>query len=323
MRGDLIWAEIMQRSLAMEPTRAERMLAVLTRWTRGEPPSEADLLEVKAARDARGKRTSSGARSGSIAVVPLYGVIMPKAGLVTEYSGGTSCQQFTAMLRDAVNDESIGTILIDVDSPGGSVAGVQEAASEVMQARTAKPIIGIANFLAASAAYWIGSQCSEFYASPSAEVGSIGVYMAHQDMSGAFAQEGVKTTLISAGRYKTEASPYGPLSDDAKTFLQGQVDENYRAFTAAVARGRSASVDSVRKGFGQGRVLSADAALKERMIDGIKSFDALIGDLQARPRSTSSGARAFAVLPSSDDPYAVERKRAYERRRRELEFLSL
>lgn len=320
MHRELLLAEAMRTVWAIEPTYGERVLSVLNRWSRGEPASEDDLLDAKAIRDARAKRTAkTSGRSGAIAVIPLYGIIAPKVGLITEYSGGTSCQAFASMLREAVNDETIGTILLDIDSPGGSVAGVQEAASEVMQARTEKPVIGIANFLAASAAYWIGSCCSELYASPSAEVGSIGVYTAHEDVSEALAKQGVKTTLISAGKYKTEGSPYAPLSDDAKKFIQSHIDESYRAFTANVARGRSVSVDRVRNGFGQGRVLSSDAALNEGMIDGIKSFDALVGDLQARPRSTTGAARAFAAAPTLAEKAAW--KRASDRRRRELEIL--
>lgn len=322
MRRELLLAEAMRTVWAIEPTHGERVMSVLTRWSRGEPASDADLLDAKAARDARAKRgTAGGGRSGAIAVIPVYGTIMPKAGLVTEYSGGTSCQQFTAMLRDALSDDSIGTILLDIDSPGGSVSGVQEAASEVMQARTQKPVIGIANFLAASAAYWIGACCTELYASPSADVGSIGVYAAHQDVSEAMKMEGVRTTLISAGKFKTEASPYGPLSTEAKSFMQSQIDEHYRAFTANVARGRSVSVDRVRSGFGQGRVLSADAALQEGMINGVKSFDALVSDLQARPRAVG-GARASVTLPGTQAA-SLERQRAAAARRRDLDILSM
>lgn len=313
MKRELIMAEVFRTAWAIEPAYGERVLAMLGKWSRGESASDADIEAARATRDARTARQSGSRAVRGIAVLPLYGTIAPRANLLMEYSGGTSCQLFGSLLREAVNDESVGQILIDIDSPGGNVAGVQELASEIMQARTQKPIIGIANHLAASAAYWLGSCCTELYASPSAEVGSIGVWTAHQDLSDAYAAAGVKTTLISAGKYKTEGNEFGPLAAEAKAFMQDTVDGYYRAFVAAVARGRGVSVEKVRSGMGQGRCLMADDAKAQGMVDGIISFAALVNDLQARPRSTkSAGSRGNAA--------ALGRIAAM---RREIDILSL
>jgi capsid assembly protease len=322
MKRELLIAEVGRTTWAIEPNYGERVLGVLSRWARGERASDADLQDARAARDGRAARAPRAASGKGIAVLPLYGTIAPRANLVMDYSGGTSCQVFSSLLREALSDDSVAQIIVDIDSPGGSVAGVQELASEIMQARTQKPVIGIANHLAASAAYWLGSCCSELYASPSAEVGSIGVYTAHEDVSKALEDQGVNVTLISAGRYKTEMSPYGPLDPEAKAFIQSSVDAYYRAFTTAVARGRGVSVDKVRTGMGQGRCLQADQALAEKMVDGVIDFNSLVRDMQTRPRSvkglrsTGSSAAAFGY-----DKAAAQRASAA--RQRELQLLSL
>jgi capsid assembly protease len=139
--------------------------------------------------------------------------------------------------------------------------------------------------LAASAAYWVGCAAGEFYVTPGGEVGSIGVWQAHQDYSEAMAAEGVKTTLISAGKYKVEGNPYTPLDAEAQGFMQSRVDDYYAAFTKQVAKGRGVGIDAVRNGMGQGRVLGADAALAENMVDGVMTFDQVVKKMQANAKA--------------------------------------
>jgi signal peptide peptidase SppA len=231
----------------------------------------------RSAREAR-RQSNQGNGGGGIAVLPLYGVVTQRGNMVDDVSGpgSVSTQQFAASLRQALTDESVSQILIDIDSPGGSVYGVAELADEIISARAQKPVIAIANSLAASAAYWIGACASEFYVTPGGEVGSIGVWQAHQDYSKAMVEAGVKTTLISAGKFKVEGNPYTPLDEDAQAFMQSRVDDYYAAFTKAVAKGRGVAIAQVRDGMGQGRVLGAEAALASNMVDGIASLDDVV-----------------------------------------------
>jgi signal peptide peptidase SppA len=150
------------------------------------------------------------------------------------FEGGTSTQQISAALAEANADDSVAQILLDIDSPGGSVSGVQELAAEISASK--KPVTAYANSLAASAAYWIGSAASSFYMTPGGEVGSIGVWMMHQDWSTALKNEGIDVTLISAGARKVEGNPYQPLGKEAQTFMQSRVNDYYGAFTRDVAR---------------------------------------------------------------------------------------
>ena len=280
MNKQLLVAEFLATPWALMPERLNAMYGVIARWSVGNIASDETMQRIqneRLLRDAR-RQTASAISSGGIAVIPLYGVVTQRGNMVDDVSGpgSVSTQQFAAALRQALADETVSQILIDIDSPGGSVYGVSELADEIASARTQKPVVAIANSLAASAAYWIGCSASEFYVSPGGEVGSIGVWQAHFDYSQAFATEGVKPTLISAGKYKVEGNPYAPLDEEAQAFMQSRVDDYYTTFTKAVARGRGVPISQVRDGMGQGRVLGAEAALAQNMVDGIATFDDVV-----------------------------------------------
>lgn len=280
MKNQLLVAEFLATPWALMPERLNAMYGVIARWSVGGVASDETMLRIQTERVLRDTRrqTTSAVSSGGIAVIPLYGVVTQRGNMVDDVSGpgSVSTQQFASALRQALADDTVSQILIDIDSPGGSVYGVSELADEIASARTQKPVVAIANSLAASAAYWIGCSASEFYVSPGGEVGSIGVWQAHFDHSQAFASEGVKPTLISAGKYKVEGNPYAPLDEEAQAFMQSRVDDYYTTFTKAVARGRGVPIGQVRDGMGQGRVLGAEAALAQNMVDGIATFDDVV-----------------------------------------------
>ena len=309
MNKHLLVSEFLTTPWALMPERLQAMTAVLTRWSSDEPPSEDTLFQVNADRVLRDTRKQFASDRGAsnagagIAVLPLYGVVTQRGNMVDDISGpgSTSTQKFTSALRQVLADDTVGQILIDIDSPGGSVYGVAELATEIVKARAQKPVVAVANSLAASAAYWIGCSAGEFYVTPGGEVGSIGVWQAHFDYSKALEEEGVKPTLISAGKFKVEGNPYVPLDPEAQAFMQSRVDDYYNAFIKAVAKGRGVSVADVRDGMGEGRVLGADAALAAKMVDGIATFDDVLAKMQKtvvsqKPPGASRLAQARAAL---------------------------
>ncbi len=284
MKHELLLAEFLATPWALMPERLNAVAAVLARWSQSAPASMDVLAGIdadKVAREARRQQNATAVSGGGIAVLPLYGVVTQRGNMVDDVSGpgSVSTQKFAASLRQALADESVRQILIDIDSPGGSVYGVAELADEIVAARAKKPIIAIANSLAASAAYWIGCSASEFYVTPGGEVGSIGVWQAHFDYSQALATEGVTPTLISAGKYKVEGNPYAPLDAEAQAFMQSRVDDYYLAFCKGVAKGRCVPISQVRNGMGQGRVLGAEAAIDQCMADGVVTFDDIVRKL--------------------------------------------
>jgi len=233
-------------------------------------------------------------QTGVIAVIPIHGMITQRGGGIFEMLfGGTSAEAIGANLALAVGSKDVRGIILDIDSPGGTVGGVAELADQVHAARQQKPIVAISNTLMASAAYWIGSQADRIIATPSSQTGSIGVYAVHLDYSKALEADGITPTIISAGKYKTEANEYSPLTEEAKAAWQGQIDAYYDLFVGAVARGRGRSAKTVRDGFGEGRVLTAEAAVAEHLADEVGTMDravAMVTGMASRRASAMAAA---------------------------------
>jgi capsid assembly protease len=245
------------------------------------------ILSIKKVADAETgavitAKSGEVAPGAAVAVLPLVGTIIPRANFFTETSGAVSVQRFTRALRQALADPEVGSIVIDIDSPGGQVGGVPELAAEIYRARGKKPITAVANTLAASAAYWIGTAADELVVTPSGEVGSIGVVAIHEDISGLLEKEGVDVSLITAGKYKVEGNPFEPLGEEARTAIQGRVDEYYGMFVADVARHRKVSRAAVRDGFAEGRVVGAETAVSLNMADRVATLDQVLSELSQR-----------------------------------------
>jgi signal peptide peptidase SppA len=195
--------------------------------------------EIQARIDAASRGPRAGTQTaGAVAIVPLYGLIAPRANLMTAMSGGTTAEGFVRSFKAAVADPDVTGILLDVDSPGGNVLGIDEAATVVREARGQKPIVAIANHTAASAAYYIACQADELVVTPSGSVGSIGVIGMHVEFSEAERLAGERWTVISYGKYKAEGNSHEPLSEDAQANMQAQADAYGAMFVAAVAKGR-------------------------------------------------------------------------------------
>lgn len=260
---------------AIDERKLNEIQAFLTVKASGFKISKKRRAEIEAA----SQRAPTRARASKVAMIPIYGTIMPKANIMSEFSGGCSLQQASQALAAAVADPSVKAIVLDVDSPGGNVVGVQEFADEVFAARSVKKIYAVANNQMASAAYWIASQANEIIGTPSADVGSIGVFTMHFDKSAAMEAAGVKATIIKAGKYKAEGNETEPLSQEAKDYTQGRVDEVYGMFVSTVARARGITATAVKNGYGQGRSLFAKAAKDAGMIDRIDTMDGVLASL--------------------------------------------
>lgn len=245
--------------------------------------------------DEREPMTAS--KNGAVAVIPLRGIIAHRMGGMNESSGGASAERFTLMVNQAASDESIGHILLDVDSPGGTIPGVMEAADAVWNARQKKPVTAVANSMMASAAYWITSQASEIVAIPSAMdpgIGSIGIFLVHADLTAALEKEGVKVTIIRAGKNKAEGNPWEPLSDETLGLLTNAADAAKSQFVKAVARGRGITPAAVVADYGDGRAFTAKEAKANGLINRIATMDEMMARLLGKK---SAALRAEADVP--------------------------
>ncbi len=183
--------------------------------------------------------------SNGVLTIPVKGMLVddfPYAmgGWITGY------EYVTAAIRRGARDPMVNTIVLDVNSPGGTVSGCFTCADVIYEARQAKPIRAWVNDSGYSAAYALASSATSINLSRTGGVGSIGVIGRHMDYSGALEQAGLKVTFIYAGERKLDGRPELPLSDAAKAEWQKRVDASYDIFVATVARNRGITEEAVR-----------------------------------------------------------------------------
>lgn len=261
-----------------------------------------DVIHRNRERKTAAQQAAPSGEGQVIAVVGLKGVISPRLSDEMDMSGpgGTSAEGFTKRLKAALADPRVGGVIIDVDSPGGAVNGVPEAAAALYETRKGgKPVVAVASPWCASAAYWIASQAPEFVVLASGEVGSIGVYTWHEDLSKALDEKGIKVSLIKSeiSPNKAETHPAFPLADETREHLQGAVDYHGKAFVDAVARGRGVKASDVIEKFGGGRMIVGTEAVALGMADRVGSLDDEIRRMAERlaPAPKAKGKSALAA----------------------------
>jgi signal peptide peptidase SppA len=228
------------------------------------------------------------ARSGSVFVLPLFGTISHRADSV-QSSIGTSAEQFGKEFDAAIGNSSISAVILDIDSPGGSVSGIQELADKIRSRRGEKPIVAVANAGAFSAVYWIATD--ELVVTPSGNVGSVGVVAMHVDQSELDIKDGLKPTYIHAGEHKIEGHPHAPLDAQAHAEIQKRVDRHYSAFVQALAENRNTTGSRVRATFGGGRIFSGKEAVERNMADRVGTLEQVISEMTGSQSSGNRGSR--------------------------------
>ena len=295
---------------AIESGKLQEIIDLLNLRISGGELGEDEIQEIVGRRHDHIKPTG-----GSIAVLPLFGVLAPRMDSMTRFSGGTSLEGFGDSFDEAMANDDIGAIVIHVDSPGGSVQGVEELSTRIFEARGKKRIIAAVDGVIASAAYWVAANADEIVVTPSGLAGAIGVFAMHTEVSKAEAEAGITRTIVKAGKYKAEGNPHEPLSEAAEKHMQGRVDEFYGMFVEAVARARGVDEKRVRNGYGEGAVLTATQALAAGMVDRLGTLEEVLGELGVES-SALRGSRAEAddgvdiaatgihsgILPAPDAP---------------------
>lgn len=293
---------------AMEPAALGVVLQIISERASGYRPSLDEIRERIGTVERAEPDSETG---GPVRVIDISGPIIPRASLMSEISGAASLEALNDELRDAVQSEDVKSILLRIDSPGGSAFGLPEFAAALRAARDVKPVVASVDAMAASAAYYIASQASEVYVTPSGAVGSIGVYTAHEDTTGLQEKLGVKTTLVSAGEYKTEGNPFEPLTDEARAELQSKVDAFYGMFVGDVAKGRGTTRKVVEESYGRGRVVLANDAVEAGMADGVLAYTDVLSRLEklatrvARSEPDAPSAAAATRISIEPEPSAA------------------
>lgn len=275
------------------PEKLAELQAIYSTHLRGEK-IDLEAVEARLGRPLANDQQDYTVQEGGIAVLSLSGAISPKANMLTRVSGMASAQMFTKQIQSMAADPRVRGVVLDIDSPGGSVFGIPEAGAAVRALAAEKPTVACSTGMMCSAAYWIGSSAGSLYASGETDmIGSIGVVATHsydpRNTSG-------QVTEVTAGKYKRIASDTAPLSDEGRAYLQQQVDHLYSAFVDAVAKNRRASAEDVIKHMADGRVFIGTQAVDAGLVDGIATVDALVERMANDPQKFAARRKAvFAV----------------------------
>ncbi len=293
-----------QTAWAMDSDVLSRMSGVVTRWMSGERATAEEIASITAARDSRPSVSRSGlVTQNGVGIVPIHGVIAKFASQVNGQSQprGIGIDSVRAMFREALANPNVSSILLDVDSPGGSAAGVAEMAEEI--AASPKPVIAVADGMMASAAYWLASGASRIFASKSAAVGSIGVYTALVDDSARVHNQGMRVEIVRAGANKGRTEIGQPITDASRGEAQRSVDAIYGLFVDAVSAGRDVPRERALE-LADGRLHIGSDAVSVGLADEIGSFEVALraasamvaGEEPEGKKMTEEKAGAVAVV---------------------------
>lgn len=212
-----------------------------------------------------------------VAILPVTGPVMRYANLFSKISGATSIDVLATDFNQAIANPDVKAIVLNIDSPGGTVAGVNEFADMIYAARGKKPIISYVSGMGASAAYWLASSADEIVIDATASVGSIGVVSVQNDDTERKAKAGIKEIQIVSSlspRKRPDLS-----TDEGRADVQAMVDSIAKVFFQTVARNRSVTTDTVLTDYGQGGLLVGADAVNAGMADRVGSLEQVIAGL--------------------------------------------
>lgn len=261
---------------ACEPQRMRAMVEQVRSMDLAAHVAEgAAMVEPQAAFVAEGGVEIDYDRDEKLLIAEGGVALIDLSGVMTKYGSSLSTAGSTVVARQrlarAMKSSKVKSILLRIDSPGGSVSGVDDLARDVAAANQVKPVTAYIEDIGASAAYYVASQAGQVLANASAVVGSIGVFMLIYDYSGEAAQLGIKAVLIKAGEMKGAGAPGTEITEAQKDEWQREVDEAYAMFVMSVARGRGMD-ESAARALADGRVWGVQDAQDKGLIDGVMTF---------------------------------------------------
>jgi signal peptide peptidase SppA len=244
-----------------------------------------------------------------VAVITIQGSLVSGSSGYMRMFGVVGYADIQDALLQAVSDKSAKSILLNIDSGGGAVAGVNDAGKLVAEVNKVKPVVTYTGGMMASAALWLGSSASKMYASETAITGSLGVLMVHASRARQLENDGIKVTVIRAGKDKALMNPYEDLTDKAMEDAQSKADALYDVFLSHVADSRGMSLTAADAAFGQGREFVGKQAVKAGLIDEVGSLtDAFMyaKSLQSSANKPAVRTKGEATAEVQDDNQAQE-----------------
>lgn len=273
----------------IEPAAAETILAVLDGRIGDIRMSR---FEGEAAFTREGRWKGYQVTPRGTAIVPIVGELVNRGAYLGASSGLVSYEGVRQQLKNAVNDPAVRAVVLDIDSPGGMVAGCAETAALVREISKTKAVVACANSDTCSAAYAIASGANAIVATESSRVGSIGVLFVHANRQRELDKKGIDVTIFQGGKHKTDGHPFGPLSAEVAAEIQGNIDAHYDAFVKLVVAGRpQMSEQQIRDT--EARVYRGSDAVAHGLADYVGTFEQAValaesGHVQKRQQAVSS-----------------------------------
>lgn len=229
---------------------------------------------------------------GGTAVVSLMGLMMRRAGPFARLFGITGTDSIRLAMQAALNDPDVENVVLRIDSPGGSVSGLDQLADTIAQ--KTKPVIAVVEGVAASAAYYVASQADRILVGRTDLVGSIGTRMLLYDFSKAFENEGIKAIPIDTGEHKSAGAMGTEITEAQIAEFQKLVDFYFEDFVGIVAKGRRLSSTEVLK-VADGRMFPPSEAIALGLVDDVGTLQDVLGALRKKKAKTESRRRRLAV----------------------------
>lgn len=271
--------------------------------------NDVDGLDLQALAAKRGRLLDGSRRvqmRGATAIIPVVGPIFRYANMFTEISGATSTQLLATDFRAALDDPNVQSIILDINSPGGTASGINELGDMIFAARGEKPIIAYAGGEIASAAYWLGSAADEIVIDRTGLAGSIGAAVTFSDTSARDARAGVRTVEIVSSQSPDKRIDVN--QDEGRAKVQKIVDDLAGVFVEAVARNRGVSVETVLSDFGQGGLMIGNTAVEAGLADRTGSLEAVLLELEAahQPAHAIDNRRVFFMSTATKTKAAAK-----------------
>lgn len=231
-------------------------------------PTDPKMLEVFKSERVMGTRSAK--IRGSKAVVPIHGPIFSRPNILTEWFGiGMVLGSLTSDIQKLLENPNVETILLDIDSPGGTVTGINEAVNFIKSASAEKPITAYVGGVGASAAYWLASAADEIVLDATSRVGSIGVVAAYPTKSGD--ADYIEIVNTASPNKRPDVS-----TKEGKKVITDELDDIADVFISTIAENRGVSEKTVKSDFGKGGVLVGQKAIAAGMADRLGSFEELM-----------------------------------------------
>ena len=318
---------ITQSNWAMRLETLQHLTDIIERHITGGKLSAAEVAEITEVRDSSGKDETRNydVTADGAAVIPVSGVIAKYASMVNGVSSprGTSIEKLTGQLAEARADRLVSSILLYIESPGGSIAGLGDFARQVYETSFEIPVVAFIDDLGASAAYWIASQANYIYANQTAEVGSIGAYTVYLDSSERAKQEGLKFHIFRSGPNKGTGQPGVKITAENQATIQTIVDDYYEIFINAVLRGRAGAIDKeALREAADGRTFIAADAVELGLVDAISTIEnvmaASLPDVRQQMISQSQAIKETAMTNAMTKEEKQAQDAAAERQKKEI-----